>query len=172
MPELPEVETVRRGLAPALEGATIARVELRRKDLRLPFPPDFARRLTGRRILTLRRRAKYLIADLDNREALIMHLGMSGSFRIDGMTPGVFHRARDKNVAHDHVLLHPANPGEGGKATGQQNPNHECRHGCLHDAERLPTTVGSRERFHGTWGRFRNSIDIGLVKLDVAPDRT
>jgi formamidopyrimidine-DNA glycosylase len=106
MPELPEVETVRRGLAPALEDAMIARVELRRKDLRLPFPPDFARRLTGRRILALRRRAKYLIADLDNQEALVMHLGMSGSFRIDGVTPGAFHHARDKNVAHDHVVLH------------------------------------------------------------------
>lgn len=106
MPELPEVETVRRGLAPALEGATITRVELRRKDLRLPFSPDFARRLTGRRIMALKRRAKYLVAELDNSEALIMHLGMSGSFRIDGKTPGVFHRARDKNAAHDHVVLH------------------------------------------------------------------
>ena len=106
MPELPEVETVRRGLAPALEGATIARVDLRRKDLRLPFPPDFARRLTGRRILALRRRAKYLVAELENGEALIMHLGMSGSFRVDGTTPGVFHHSRDKNAAHDHVVLH------------------------------------------------------------------
>ena len=106
MPELPEVETVRRGLAPALEGATIVRVELRRKDLRLPFPPDFARRLTGRRIVALRRRAKYLLAELDNNEALIMHLGMSGAFRVDGSTPGVFHHARDKNAAHDHVVLH------------------------------------------------------------------
>ncbi len=106
MPELPEVETVRRGLAPALEGAAIARVELRRKDLRLPFPPDFARRLTGRRIVALRRRAKYLLAELDNDEALIMHLGMSGAFRVDGSTPGVFHHARDKNAAHDHVVLH------------------------------------------------------------------
>ncbi len=106
MPELPEVETVRRGLAPALEGATIACVELRRKDLRLPFPHDFARRLTGRRILALWRRAKYLVALLDNNEALVMHLGMSGSFRVDGTTPGAFHRARDKSAAHDHVVLH------------------------------------------------------------------
>ena len=105
MPELPEVETVRLGLAPALEGATLVRVELRRKDLRLPFPPDFAQRLTGRRIVTLRRRAKYLVAVLDNHEALVMHLGMSGSFRIDGMTPGVFHHARDKNAAHDRVIV-------------------------------------------------------------------
>ncbi len=106
MPELPEVETVRRGLAPALEGATIVRVEVRRKDLRLPFPHDFARRLTGRRITALGRRAKYLVAMLENNEALVMHLGMSGSFRIDGTIPGAFHRARDKNAAHDHVVLH------------------------------------------------------------------
>jgi formamidopyrimidine-DNA glycosylase len=62
MPELPEVETVRRGLAPTLVGAQIAGVEARRADLRFPFPPDFAARLAGRRILDLRRRAKYLIA--------------------------------------------------------------------------------------------------------------
>ena len=111
MPELPEVETVRRGLAPAVLGARIVRVELRRGDLRLPFPPDFARRLTGRRILTLKRRAKYLVATLDNDEALVMHLGMSGSFRIDDTTPGHFHHARDKNAAHDHVVLHLENGG-------------------------------------------------------------
>lgn len=106
MPELPEVETVRRGLAPALVGATIARVELRRHDLRFPFPDRFAARLQGRRLLELRRRAKYLIADLDDGDSLIMHLGMSGSFRIDDETPGAFHRKRDKNAAHDHVVLH------------------------------------------------------------------
>lgn len=106
MPELPEVETVRRGLAPALVGATIRRVELRRGDLRFPFPQDFSARLTGRRILDLRRRAKYLVAELDGGEALIMHLGMSGSFRIDSATRGGFHHQRDKNAAHDHVVLH------------------------------------------------------------------
>ena len=105
MPELPEVETVRRGLAPALEGATIVGVDLRRKDLRFPCPPDFARRLAGRRIHALRRRAKYLVAELDNDEALVMHLGMSGSFRVDVSTPGDFHYARDKNAAHDHVVF-------------------------------------------------------------------
>jgi len=106
MPELPEVETVRRGLAPALVGARILRVEQRRGDLRFPFPPDFARRLTGRRILALRRRAKYLIADLDGDEALVMHLGMSGSFRIDEEATGHFHHPRDKSPAHDHVVFH------------------------------------------------------------------
>jgi formamidopyrimidine-DNA glycosylase len=106
MPELPEVETVRRGLAPALVSATIERVELRRHDLRFPFPERFASRLQGRRVLDLRRRAKYLIADLDDGHSLIMHLGMSGSFRIDEETPGAFHHKRDKNAAHDHVIFH------------------------------------------------------------------
>lgn len=106
MPELPEVETVRRGLAPALVGATIARVDLRRHDLRVPFPQRFAARLEGRRVLDLRRRAKYLVADLEDGQSLIMHLGMSGSFRIDDETPGHFHRARGKSAAHDHVVFH------------------------------------------------------------------
>ncbi len=106
MPELPEVETVRRGLAPALVGVTIRRVEQRRGDLRFPFPERFAARLKDRRILDLRRRAKYLIADLDDGETLIMHLGMSGSFRIDDETPGRFHQPRGKSAAHDHVVFH------------------------------------------------------------------
>ncbi|MGJ0510405.1 MAG: bifunctional DNA-formamidopyrimidine glycosylase/DNA-(apurinic or apyrimidinic site) lyase [Methylocystis sp.] len=106
MPELPEVETVRRGLLPALAGARIARVEQRRPDLRFPFPPGFVERVTGRRVLGLRRRAKYLLADLDSGETLVMHLGMSGSFRVDGATPGLFHHPRDKNAAHDHVVFH------------------------------------------------------------------
>lgn len=106
MPELPEVETVRRGLAPALVGATIRRVEQRRGDLRFPFPPRFAARLTDRRVLALRRRAKYLVADLDDGEALIMHLGMSGSFRIDDETRGRFLQPRGKSAAHDHVVFH------------------------------------------------------------------
>ncbi|WP_442754957.1 bifunctional DNA-formamidopyrimidine glycosylase/DNA-(apurinic or apyrimidinic site) lyase [Methylocystis sp. JAN1] len=109
MPELPEVETVRRGLAPALVGARILRVEQRRGDLRFPFPSDFAARLAGRRILALRRRAKYLLADLDGRETLVMHFGMSGSFRVDGDLQGFFHHPRDKNAAHDHVVLHMEN---------------------------------------------------------------
>ena len=107
MPELHEVETVRRGLAPVFEGGTIARVEARRKDLRFPFPPRFAARLAGRRVLALRRRAKYLIAELDNGEALVMHMGMSGSFRVDKDdepgNPGV---PRGKKAAHDHVVVH------------------------------------------------------------------
>ncbi len=113
MPELPEVETVRRGLAPALVGARFDLVEQRRADLRFPFPPDFAARLAGRRVTDLRRRAKYLLADLDDGETLVMHLGMSGSFRItdrvDENTPGLFHNSRGKDGAHDHVIFHLSN---------------------------------------------------------------
>ena len=113
MPELPEVETVRRGLAPVMEGARILSVEQRRPDLRFPFPADFAGRLTGRRVDGLSRRAKYLLAHLDDGLTLISHLGMSGSWRIetdgpDGDPPGRFHHARSKNAAHDHVVFHLA----------------------------------------------------------------
>lgn len=83
MPELPEVETVRRGLEPAMVGARIERVELRRKDIRFPFPPRFGERLIGRRVEGLSRRAKYLLFRLDDGETLIAHLGMSGSFRVE-----------------------------------------------------------------------------------------
>ena len=82
MPELPEVETVRRGLQPVVEGATIETVEQRRPDLRFPFPDGFAARLTGRRIVSVGRRAKYLLFHFDTDIVLIGHLGMSGSFRI------------------------------------------------------------------------------------------
>ena len=104
MPELPEVETVRRGLEAAMAGARLTGVEQRRPDLRFPFPERFAERLTGQRVEALRRRAKYLIADLDGAEVLVMHLGMSGSFRIEqarGPIPG----AGAKNSLHDHVAF-------------------------------------------------------------------
>lgn len=115
MPELPEVETVRRGLAPVMEGAGIVRVEQRRGDLRFAFPPGFAERLTGRRIVSLGRRAKYLVADLDDGTVLVSHLGMSGSFRIEAdadgsLKPGVFHHARSKDDRHDHVVFHVDGP--------------------------------------------------------------
>jgi formamidopyrimidine-DNA glycosylase len=109
MPELPEVETVRRGLEPVLANARIERVELRRAGLRFPFPEHFAGRLAGRRVENLSRRAKYILAALDSGETLIMHLGMSGSFRIEREaieTPGAFHFERAKNAAHDHVVFH------------------------------------------------------------------
>jgi formamidopyrimidine-DNA glycosylase len=105
MPELPEVETVRRGLMPAMLGARVEKVELRRPDIRFPFPASFANRLTGRRIVDMSRRAKYLLFQLDSDETLIAHLGMSGSFRIERTTPGNFLRERSKDSKHDHVVL-------------------------------------------------------------------
>jgi formamidopyrimidine-DNA glycosylase len=108
MPELPEVETVRRGLEPAMVGARIDKVELRRADIRFPFPPSFVKRLTGQRIVEVKRRAKYLLFQLDGGETLIAHLGMSGSFRLEktaASTPGKFHRERSKDPKHDHVVL-------------------------------------------------------------------
>ena len=118
MPELPEVETVRRGLAPVMEGALIKEVEQNRPDLRFPFPDKFVSRLEGNRIIYMGRRAKYLVAELESGEALIMHLGMSGSFRIElsegGEMPGVFHHPKTETKAHDHVVFSVA--GEKGSA--------------------------------------------------------
>src|SRR6476620_360608 len=113
MPELPEVETVRRGLAPVMEGARFAQVEARRGDLRWPLPNDFVQRVEGKACTGLGRRAKYLLADLSSGEVLLMHLGMSGSFRVvhgsDEQGPGKFHHARGKISAHDHVVFHMSN---------------------------------------------------------------
>jgi len=113
MPELPEVETVRRGLAPVMEGARFTKVEARRPDLRFPFPKDFVKRLEGKTVTGLGRRAKYLLADLSSGEVLMMHLGMSGSFRVlhdkGEATPGRYHHERGKLTAHDHVVFHMSN---------------------------------------------------------------
>jgi formamidopyrimidine-DNA glycosylase len=110
MPELPEVETVRRGLQPAMEGSKIVKAEARRKDLRFPFQKDFVARLEGQTVTGLGRRAKYLLADLGSGDVLLMHLGMSGSFRlIEGgkaKAPGKFHHPRSEDRAHDHVVFH------------------------------------------------------------------
>ena len=108
MPELPEVETVRRGLVPALEGATLSGVEVRRPDLRFPLPPDLAERLDGNRVLRVRRRAKYLAIDLATRETLLVHLGMTGRFTVrtaaGDATPGAFLHpvAADR---HEHIAF-------------------------------------------------------------------
>jgi formamidopyrimidine-DNA glycosylase len=109
MPELPEVETVRRGLEPAMEGARFVKVEMRRADLRKPFPKDFVKRLEGATVTGLGRRAKYLLADLSTGDVLVMHLGMSGSFRVGDAdaqtTPGDFQHPRSTDRAHDHVVF-------------------------------------------------------------------
>ena len=106
MPELPEVETVRRGLQPVMEGRTIARVEVNRPDLRWPFPERMAERLTGARVAALRRRSKYVLADLSTHETLIIHLGMSGRMLISGDPQGRFHHEHAAPEKHDHVVLH------------------------------------------------------------------
>jgi formamidopyrimidine-DNA glycosylase len=108
MPELPEVETVRSGLAPFMEKARIDRVTLNRPDLRFPFPAGFAEALQGRRIEALGRRAKYLLIHVEGGSTVIAHLGMSGSFRIEAEvrgTPGEFHHPRSKDATHDHVIF-------------------------------------------------------------------
>src|SRR3954469_22446390 len=113
MPELPEVETVRRGLQPAMEGSKILKAEARRKDLRFPFQKDFVARLEGQTVTGLGRRAKYLLADLSSGDVLLMHLGMSGSFRVlqDGgeNAPGAYHHERSKQQAHDHIVFRMSN---------------------------------------------------------------
>lgn len=109
MPELPEVETVRRGLAPAMEGARMARVAVNRPDLRWPFPARMAERLTGARVLQLRRRSKYILADLDTGETLLIHLGMSGRILISGDPLGQFVHDHPAPEKHDHVVFHMEN---------------------------------------------------------------
>ena len=110
MPELPEVETVRLGLAPAMEGAVFKKVEVRQRRLRWPLPKDFEKRLEGQTVEGLGRRAKYLLADLSSGDVLVMHLGMSGSFRVGkDAKPGVYYHERGKSTAHDHVVFHLSN---------------------------------------------------------------
>ncbi len=106
MPELPEVETVRRGLSPVLDGARLTRVEARRPDLRFPLPVDFVQRLTGARVLNLTRRGKYMLAGLDRGGALLIHLGMTGRFEIEGASPtGRFALAAPADPKHAHIVF-------------------------------------------------------------------
>jgi len=113
MPELPEVETVRMGLGPAMEGARFKKVEVRQRRLRWPIAKDFEKRLQGQKVEGLGRRAKYLLADLSSGDVLLMHLGMSGSMRLrrNGQQvlgdPRYFDIAKDEK--HDHVVFHMSN---------------------------------------------------------------
>ncbi|WP_375229491.1 bifunctional DNA-formamidopyrimidine glycosylase/DNA-(apurinic or apyrimidinic site) lyase [Roseobacter sp. S98] len=109
MPELPEVETVRRGLTPAMEGAVIAQADVNRPDLRWPFPERMAERLTGAQVLRLRRRSKYILADLDTGETLLIHLGMSGRMLVSGDPLGQFVHDHPAPEKHDHVVFHMDN---------------------------------------------------------------
>jgi formamidopyrimidine-DNA glycosylase len=105
MPELPEVETVRRGLLSVMEGQVIGRAQVNRDGLRWPFPAGMAGRLTGQRVLGLRRRSKYILVDLESGETLLVHLGMSGRMLISGAMLGAFHHDHPAPAKHDHVVL-------------------------------------------------------------------
>lgn len=109
MPELPEVETVRRGLTPAMEGAVIERADVNRPDLRWPFPDRMAERLTGARVNRLGRRSKYILAELDTGETLLIHLGMSGRMTVSGDPLGQFVHEHPATEKHDHVVFHMDN---------------------------------------------------------------
>ncbi|WP_298859047.1 bifunctional DNA-formamidopyrimidine glycosylase/DNA-(apurinic or apyrimidinic site) lyase [uncultured Sulfitobacter sp.] len=109
MPELPEVETVRRGLAPVIEGVVIAHADVNRPDLRWPFPERMAERITGQRVERLRRRSKYVLADLSSGETLLIHLGMSGRMLISGDPLGQFVHKHPAAEKHDHVVFHMEN---------------------------------------------------------------
>jgi len=118
MPELPEVETVRRGLSPVMEGKRVLSLQVNRPDLRFPFPARFSERVTGTTIRRLGRRAKFLEVDLATGETLVMHLGMSGRFRIEGGTLGAFHQETSDNPKHDHVVFNM----EGGVSVTYNDP--------------------------------------------------
>lgn len=105
MPELPEVETVRRGLEPVMTGRIIVHAQVNRPDLRWPLPPHMAERLTGARVLGLRRRSKYILADLSTAETLLIHLGMTGRMLVSGAPLGQFTHDHPAPQKHDHVVL-------------------------------------------------------------------
>lgn len=118
MPELPEVETVRRGLTPVMQGQVIAQADINRPDLRWPFPPQMAQRLSGQTVLNLRRRSKYILVDLSSGETLLIHLGMSGRMLISGdpsslraayAKTGKFVHDHPATEKHDHVVLYMEN---------------------------------------------------------------
>ncbi|MBT5295234.1 MAG: bifunctional DNA-formamidopyrimidine glycosylase/DNA-(apurinic or apyrimidinic site) lyase [Octadecabacter sp.] len=109
MPELPEVETVCKGLIPSMQGQVITRADVNRPDLRWPFPDNMAIRLNGAKVTALRRRSKYVLADLSTGETLIIHLGMSGRMTVSGDPLGQFHHDHPAAEKHDHVVFHMGN---------------------------------------------------------------
>ncbi len=139
MPELPEVETVRRGLAPALVGRRIKRARTKRPDLRFPFPPRFAARLSGRRVDALERRAKYLLAHLDNGKVWITHLGMTGRWSIIGakQQPGDFYYSEPPDPTHTHVIVEMEEGAKGEKILLEFNDPRRFGYMDLIDAREL-----------------------------------
>lgn len=130
MPELPEVETVRRGLQPVMEGAVVEKLVLNRPDLRFPFPENLNERLQGQKIVSLGRRAKYLLIEFEDGASLISHLGMSGSYRIEPdlrvsaqeQAEDGFHYPRSKNSTHDHVVFYVQSPVYGARQVIYNDP--------------------------------------------------
>lgn len=179
MPELPEVETVRRGLTPAMEGRRILRAEARRPDLRFPFPERFAERLTGTLVERLDRRSKYLLARLGSGETLLMHLGMSGRFSVtaDDLSrqPGDFVYAAPANPTHDHVVFHI----EGGVTVTYNDPrrfgfmtlyetNQEDIQPYLKDLGPEPLSNGfSEDRLNEAFKTRRSPVKAGLLDQSV-----
>ncbi|MEM1370899.1 MAG: bifunctional DNA-formamidopyrimidine glycosylase/DNA-(apurinic or apyrimidinic site) lyase [Pseudomonadota bacterium] len=156
MPELPEVETVRRGLAPVLAGALITDIDVRRPDLRFPFPERFAERVRGRRLVSLSRRAKYLVAALDSGESIIMHLGMTGRFTIveaaDAVRVGAAVEAASKPMSRStngaasltasHSAPRPASGSGRGKQVAEDAFAHPVGPDPKHDHVILRTDAG------------------------------
>ncbi len=142
MPELPEVETVRSGLEPVLTGRRLVQVTVNRPDLRWPFPPQMAQRLTGARVEALGRRSKYLLADLSTGETLIAHLGMSGRLLVSGVTLDGVHHEHPAHQKHDHVVIDV----EGG---GRVTFNDPRRFGAM---DLCPTPEVSQHRFLASLG--------------------
>ena len=105
MPELPEVETIMRGISPFLEGATIKKIKLNRADLRWPFPENFASRIKEAKVLNLKRRSKYILVDLSTGETLLIHLGMSGKILVSNSKIGNYFYESSKVANHDHVIF-------------------------------------------------------------------
>ena len=155
MPELPEVETVRRGLLPVMEGRVIERADVNRPDLRWPFPVDMAARLTGARVERLWRRSKYILADLNRGETLIIHLGMSGRMQVSGVPIGGFFHNHPAPAKHDHVVLHM----EGG---GRVTFNDPRRFGAM---DLTATQAVDRHKLLHTLGPepFGNGFDEGTL---------
>ncbi|MDD9731768.1 bifunctional DNA-formamidopyrimidine glycosylase/DNA-(apurinic or apyrimidinic site) lyase [Mameliella sp. AT18] len=160
MPELPEVETVRRGLAPVMEGQVIAQARVNRPDLRWPFPENMADRLTGTRVERLRRRSKYILADLSSGETLLIHLGMSGRMLVSGDPLGTFVHDHPAPEKHDHVVL---DMGQGARVTF----NDPRRFGAMDlmdtaEAERHPLLVSLGPEPLGNG--FSESYLTGMLK--------
>ncbi len=162
MPELPEVETVRRGLTPAMEGRRILAARANRADLRFPFPERFAERLSGTRVERLDRRAKYLLARLGSGETLLMHLGMSGRFSIEAddlsRQPGDFVYAPAANPAHDHAVFEM----EGGATVTYNDPR---RFGFM---TIFPTEAEDAQPFLASLGPEPGSNAFSGAHLDAA----